>query len=67
MMRISFGYSYFILPWAEGVQVLNLLKDAVPVAQEYRPEGSVWKRTQTEISAHSFDPVAQAQVLMGGE
>lgn len=66
MLKLSFGYSgEYIFPWEEGVQVLNLMKEAIPVTSHYENGKSTWRRrAANHVVASGFSPTEQAEMLM---
>jgi len=70
MMLLDLGWgSKFIVPWSDGVQILNLMKQARFVKHEWdiATNRNVWKsHGDGSVTAASFSPEAQAELFMSG-
>lgn len=69
MMRLNFGGygADFVLPWEQGVQVLNLMRENTAIISCYDNGKSAWKyRKDSIITATAFSPDELAQILMSG-
>lgn len=66
-LRISIGYKKLVLPWEQGVQVFNALKDVRFVDSDYRDGKCFWKNGAEEVTCSIFTIDEQAQLLMEGE
>lgn len=70
MLRVTFHGVSFALPWEVGVQILNLMKEAVPL-EMYYAQGTYetrWKRSKvTAVSATTFTLEEQAALMMEGD
>ena len=71
VLRLTFGGTNYVLPWETGVQILNLMKDAIQVQQKYESGvgyvGWVNVVVGSEVTATAFSPAEQAQLMMGGD
>jgi len=58
MLRLTFGSNDYVLPWETGVQILNLMRDAIPVKRKY--DGAYqrigWEREEDGLTATAFSP-----------
>lgn len=69
MIKLTFGYgTIYMIPWDEGIQIMNLMKHAVPIISKYDTTTSKQVYSRSNISGcavEALPPENTAQVLMG--